>query len=71
MGVEHSRHRSPLNVFVHILSCLAIYSLDQHKVNMSTVRISKEEGINHCRGDPAWGVATTHGTVWDPLVSEG
>ena len=26
-GLEHSRHRSPINAFVHILSCLAAYCL--------------------------------------------
>ncbi len=37
MGWEHSRHRSPLNAFVQILSCLAAYSLAQPKVNIGTV----------------------------------
>ena len=27
MGLEHTRHRSPTNAFVHILSCLAAYIL--------------------------------------------
>lgn len=26
-GLEHSRHRSPVNAFVHILSCIAAYGL--------------------------------------------
>ena len=26
MGLEHARHRSPINAFVHILSCLAACS---------------------------------------------
>ncbi len=39
MGWEHSRHRSPLNALVRILSCLAAYSLAQPKVNIGTVHI--------------------------------
>ncbi len=31
MGLEHSRRRSPINVFVPILSYLAAYSLSQNK----------------------------------------
>ncbi len=27
MGLEHTRHRSPTNAFVHVLSCLAAYAL--------------------------------------------
>ena len=38
MGLEHTRHRSPINAFVHILSCLAAYTLGQTKVRMSAVR---------------------------------
>lgn len=26
MGLEHSRHRSPLNAMIHVLSCLAAYA---------------------------------------------
>ena len=37
MGLEHSRHRSPANALVHILSCLAAYSLSENKVRMSDV----------------------------------
>ena len=39
MGLEHSRHRSPTNALVHILSCLAAYTLAQPKVRMGTVPI--------------------------------
>lgn len=30
-GLEHARHRSPINAFVHILSCLVAYSLRTSK----------------------------------------
>ena len=39
MGLEHTRHRSPIHAFVHILSCLAAYSLAKAKINMGTVAI--------------------------------
>ena len=29
MGLEHTRQRSPVNALVHILSCLAAYTLAQ------------------------------------------
>ena len=31
MGLEHTRHRSPINALVHIVSCLAAYTLAQPK----------------------------------------
>lgn len=31
MGLEHTRHRSPVNAMVHILSCLAAYSMKPGK----------------------------------------
>ena len=31
MGLEHRRHRSPTNAFVHILSCLTAYSIAKPK----------------------------------------
>ena len=34
MGLEHSRHRSPINTLVHIISCLAATTLAQPKGNM-------------------------------------
>jgi hypothetical protein len=34
MGLEHTRHRSQTNAFVHILSCLAAYMLGKNKVTM-------------------------------------
>lgn len=37
MGLEHTRHRSPINAFVHILSCLAAYSLSENKVRMTDI----------------------------------
>ena len=37
MGLEHSRPHSPINAFVHIFSCLAVYFLAPTKVNMGTV----------------------------------
>jgi hypothetical protein len=36
MGIEHSRHRSPLNAMVHILSCLIAYSLKPRKPAINT-----------------------------------
>ena len=35
MGLEHSRHRSPLNALVHILSCLVAYCLKDNKPKMT------------------------------------
>ena len=32
MGLEHTRHRSPTNAFVHILSCLVAYTLAKTKI---------------------------------------
>lgn len=37
MAIEHTRHRSPTNAFVHILSCLAAYMLGKTKVKMTEV----------------------------------
>lgn len=37
MGLEHTRHRSPTNAFVHVLSCLAAYALAKTKVKMNDV----------------------------------
>ena len=34
MSLEHTRHRSPVNALVYILSCLAAYTLAQPKVNI-------------------------------------
>ena len=42
MGLEHSRHRSPPNVLVRILSCPAACSLAQTKVNIGTAAISPD-----------------------------
>ena len=38
MGLEHTRHRSPINAFVHILPCLAAYTLGKAKVSMKGVQ---------------------------------
>ncbi len=37
MGLEHTRHRSATNAFVHILSCLTAYMLAKTKVKMKHV----------------------------------
>ena len=39
MGLEHSRHRSPTNAFVHILSCVAAYMLGKTKVKMGPITV--------------------------------
>ena len=39
MGLEHTRHRSPINALVHILSCLAAYTLAQPKVKIGNIGI--------------------------------
>ena len=39
MGVENSRHRSPVNALVHIVSCLAAYTLAQRKVKIGNIPI--------------------------------
>ena len=54
MGLEHTRHRSPVNALVHILSCLAATTLAQPKVSRSTIDIScirRFAGIDLVRGD--------------------
>ena len=35
LQLEHSRHRSPLNAFIHIISTLIIYQLKPHKPSIS------------------------------------
>jgi Transposase DDE domain len=35
MGLEHSRHRSPVNAMVHVLSCLAAYAFRPGKPSIS------------------------------------
>ena len=37
MGLEHTRHRSPTNAFVHILSCLVAYTLGKTKIKMTNI----------------------------------
>ena len=39
MGLEHTRHRSPINALLHILSCLAAYTLAQPKVKIGNIGI--------------------------------
>jgi hypothetical protein len=35
MGLEHTRHRSPTNAFVHVMSCIVAYILGKTKVKMN------------------------------------
>ena len=35
MGLEHTRHRSPVNAMVHILSCLVAYAYRPGKPSVS------------------------------------
>ena len=35
-GLVHTRHRSPTNAMVHILSCIAAYQLSPNKPKMNT-----------------------------------
>ena len=37
MSLEHSRHRSPVNALVHILSCLVAYCFSSNKPKIGTV----------------------------------
>ena len=39
MGLEHTRHRSPVNTLVHILSCLAADTMAQPKVKIGVMGI--------------------------------
>ena len=39
MGLEHTRHRSPINALVYILSCLAAYTLAQPKIKIGNMGI--------------------------------
>ena len=41
MDLEHTRHRYPINALVHILSCLAAYTLAQPKVKIGKVPIPR------------------------------
>ena len=36
MGLEHSRHRSPHNAFVHIISCIVAYAFRKNKPEIKT-----------------------------------
>jgi len=38
MGLEHSRHRSPVNAMVHVLSCLVAYAFRPGKPSISLTR---------------------------------
>ena len=38
MGLQHTRHRSPINALVHIVSCLAAYTLAQPKGTIAVQR---------------------------------
>jgi len=35
MGLEHTRHRSPVNAMVHVLSCLVAYAHRPGKPSIS------------------------------------
>ena len=35
MGLEHSRHRSPVNAMVHVLSCLVAYAFRPGKPSIA------------------------------------
>jgi hypothetical protein len=35
MGIELSRHRSPTNAFVHLLSCPVAYAIEKSKIKMT------------------------------------
>ena len=37
MALEHSRHRSPINAFVHIISCLVAYCFSSAKPKIGTI----------------------------------
>jgi hypothetical protein len=37
MGLEHSRHRSPANALVHILSCLTAYAFRPGKPSIPVI----------------------------------
>ena len=37
MGLEHSRHRSPVNAMVHLLSCLTAYAFRPGKPSVSII----------------------------------
>ena len=39
MGLEHTRHRSPVNALVYIFSCLAATTLAQAKVSIGNIAI--------------------------------
>ena len=42
MGLEHSRHRSPVNAMVHVLSCLVAYAFSPESLpSPSTANISR------------------------------
>ena len=49
MGLEHTRHRSPINALVHIVSCLAAYTLAQPK---GTIANSGHIPIPNCSSLP-------------------
>ncbi len=64
MGLEHNRHRSPVNAFVHTLSCLAACSLAQTRVNigLSSPLISPElirnRDLKEAGAPPGWAGAS-------------
>ena len=55
-GLEHSRHRSPVNALVHMISCLAAYTLAQLKVNMGNIPIPATMSSIHIHGIQKTGI---------------
>ena len=49
MGLQHTRHRSPINALVHIVSCLAAYTLAQPE---GTIANSGHIPIPNCSSLP-------------------
>ena len=49
MGLDHTRHRSPINALVHIVSCLMAYTLAQPK---GTIANSGHIPIPNCSSLP-------------------
>lgn len=37
MGLEHTRHRSPINYLVHLLACVAAYSIKKSPLNINKI----------------------------------
>ena len=70
MGLEHTRQRSPVNALVHILSCLAAYTLAQPGSTLSTAAPSPSLNLSWAGVIPASGSGATEAAqeVLDPVV---